>query len=444
MIDNFAEDQSIDTVLVDMDFLAGSQIVLDSSTEDLNVMILTKEKRLTLSLLGYNAGDQHQHLEFQSSDGVHFKLKSLNSTGDGGLFQTEAFKVTLKQSQVDCRLDLSSQRNLSKVHTVQGCPSLSNDILGNSKDNVLIGGWKDDALVGGEGDDALIGGRGADILIGGTGDDTLYGEDGNDTLVGDSGRDVFIPGLGADLVDGGPGRDTVLYRGDHEKGRGVYVNLLSGQGHYADAEGDVLKDVEMVVGTIYSDILVSGYESSLLKGSDGNDILVSTGGDYLVGGEGNDIYMLAFDHGSATIDNCAKDNSTDVLYLNSNLSASFDCQLLSDRVLLTFFGSEQTAVKVGLRGWISDDHECDHLVLIFRDVEVSVDRLLQQCELRLNQSVWSLVIICVVTITVVLFHLIFVVQFSIKVLRETQEKRKRKPTESNVEAESVSMTADVM
>ncbi|KAM4576342.1 uncharacterized protein PAE49_006497 [Odontesthes bonariensis] len=392
LIDNFAEDQRVDTVLVDMDFIAGSQIVLDSSTEDLNVTILTKEEEIKFSLLSYNDGDRHQHLEFQSSDGVHFKLKSLNSSGDGRPFQTEAFKVTLKQSQVDCRLDLSSQRNLSKVQTVQGCPSLSNDILGNSKDNALIGGWKDDALVGGEGDDTLIGGHGDDILIGGTGDDTLYGEDGNDTLMGDSGRDVFIPGLGADLVDGGPGRDAVLYRGGHEKGEGVYVNLLSGQGHYADAEGDVLKDVEMVIGTIYPDILVSGYESSLLKGSDGNDILVSTGGDYLVGGDGNDIYMLAFNHGSTTIDNCSKDNSTDVLYLNSNLSALFDCRLLSDRVLLTFFGSEQTAVNVGLRGWISNDHECGHLVVMFRDVGVSVDGLLQECELRLIQAVWSMVI----------------------------------------------------
>ncbi|XP_041855512.1 uncharacterized protein LOC121649049 [Melanotaenia boesemani] len=355
-------------------------IMVDSSSEDLNVRIQTKEEELKLHLLGYNNGDKHQHLQFQSSDGVLFKV----TDGDVRLFQMEAFKVTLKQSQVDCRLDLSSQRNLSKVHTVQGCPSQSNDMSGNSEDNSLIGGWKDDALDGGGGDDTLIGGHGADILIGGTGDDTLYGEDGNDTLIGDSGRDVFIPGPGSDLVDGGPGRDTVLYRGDHETGKGVYVNLLSGQGRFADAEGDVLKDVETVVGTIYSDILVSGYESALLQGSDGNDILVSTGGDYLVGGEGNDVYMLAFHRGSATIDNCAKDKATDVLYLDLESSALFDCQLLSDRVLLTFTGANQTAVKVGLRGSTSDGGECGHLVLVFRDEEASVNGLLEECHVRVN------------------------------------------------------------
>ncbi|XP_067429689.1 uncharacterized protein [Thunnus thynnus] len=382
MIDNFAEDQYIDTVLVDIDFLDGSQVALDSSTDDLSMTITTMGEQLTFSLLNYNNGYQHQHIDFQSSDGVHFKLKSLNSTGDVPLFKIEAFKVTLKQSQIDCRLDLSSQRNLSKVHTVQGCLSQSNDILGNDQNNALTGGWKDDTLDGGEGDDTLIGGNGADILIGGLGDDTLYGEDGNDTMMGNSGWDNFIPGPGADLVDGGPGRDTVLYRGDHEKGEGVYVNLLTGQGRYADAEGDVLKDVETVIGTIYSDILVSGYESSLLKGSDGNDILVSTGGDYLVGGDGSDIYMLAFHQDTVTIDNCAKDNATDVLYLNSKSTSVFDCQHLSGRVLLTFFGLNQTTVKIALQGWISDETECGHLMVVFREVEVSVDRLLQECQLR--------------------------------------------------------------
>ncbi|XP_076587529.1 uncharacterized protein LOC143321208 isoform X2 [Chaetodon auriga] len=380
MIDNFAEDQNIDTVLVDMDFLDGSQVTLDSSAGDLNVTITTNGEKLKFVLLNYNNSYQHQHLEFQSSDGVNFKLKSLNSTVDAPFFQIEAFKVTLKQSEVECRLDLSSKRNLSNVHTVKGCPSQSNVILGNNRDNALIGGWKDDTLEGGEGDDTLIGGNGADILIGDLGDDTLYGDDGNDTMMGNSGWDVFIPGPGADLVDGGPGRDTVLYRGDHDTGTGVYVNLLTGQGRYADAEGDVLKDVETVIGSIYSDILVSGYESSLLKGSDGNDILVSSGGDYLVGGDGDDIYILAFHNGFVTINNCAKDNATDILYLSSQPRQMYHHQRLPDRVVLTFFGQNQTAVKITLEGWTADDNECGHLMVVFREVEVSVDWLLRKCQ----------------------------------------------------------------
>lgn len=448
MIDNFAVDQNIDTVLVEMDFLDGSQVwvpltALDSSTGDLNVMITSKGEQFKLSVLNYNNGYQHQHLEFQSSDGVHFRMKLLNSAGDVLLFQTEAFKVTLKQSQVDCRLDLSSQKNLSKVHTVEGCPSQSNNILGNDQNNALIGGWRDDALEGGEGDDTLIGGNGADILIGGLGDDTLYGGDGNDTMMGNSGRDVFIPGPGADLVDGGPGRDAVLYQDDHEKGKGVYVNLLTGQGRYADAEGDVLKDVETVIGTIYSDILVSGYESALLKGSDGNDILVSTGGDYLVGGDGNDIYMLAFHNGSVTINNCAKDNATDVLYLSSQSTPIFNCYVVSDTVRLTFYGLNQTTVKIVLEGWISDDNECGHLVLVFRGKEVSVDRLLQECQLRQQEWFWSFIISCVVCVSLVFFHCAVTVTLCEKSCRRARKQKIQKQTETNVDAESVSLPLDV-
>ncbi|KAG7254245.1 hypothetical protein CRUP_015998, partial [Coryphaenoides rupestris] len=153
---------------------------------------------------------------------------------------------------------------------------------GNNQQNILIGGWKNDVLEGGQGNDTLMGGEGDDLLMGGLGDDTLYGEGGEDTMTGGSGWDIFVPGPGADLVDGGPERDTVLYQGDHEKGEGVYVNLLTGECRQADAEGDVLKDVENLIGSIYSDVFVSGLEATLLKGSDGNDILVSAGGgDYL-------------------------------------------------------------------------------------------------------------------------------------------------------------------
>lgn len=172
-------------------------------------------------------------------------------------------------------------------------------------------------------------------------------------MLGDAGRDVFVPGPGPDLVDGGSGRDTVLYQGDPKTGSGVYVNLLTGQGRYVDAEGRGKCDQN----------LVSRYESSLLKGSDGNDILVSAGEDYLVGGEGSDIYMLAFKHGSVTIDNYAKDKGTDVLYIKSHPLPLFGHQLLSDRIVL-IFGREETAVKVELIGWTSDDSECGHLMLV--------------------------------------------------------------------------------
>ncbi|KAL0974113.1 hypothetical protein UPYG_G00215510 [Umbra pygmaea] len=336
---------------------------------------------MQVRLLNYNSGQQHQHLSFQSSDGVHFWVRSPVGNKASVLQKPwiEAYKVAMKEKRGGCHIDLSSQSNLTWIHTVQGCPHESNYITGNEQDNALSGGLKDDALDGGAGHDTIMGGQGNDILIGSMGDDTLYGEEGNDTMIGGSGSDKFIPGPGADLVDGGPGRDTVLYQGDHVKGEGVYVNLLSGECRQADAEGDVLKDVENVIGTIYSDILVSGYEPALLKGSDGNDILVSlVGGDYLIGGEGSDIYMMVNHHGSIIIDNCASDNATDVVYLRSLTANSVKCSYRHDGIFLTFFGVDYAPVNIELKNWVNDSHECGHLMLVLREGETSVDKLLQE------------------------------------------------------------------
>ncbi|KAF7694341.1 hypothetical protein HF521_008094 [Silurus meridionalis] len=293
-IDNFANDEKIDTVLFQAEFLS-TPFRVDGENDDIIISAINKGENMMVKLRNYRAGQQHQHLSFQSADGVHFRVRSPVANQSEVLQDPwiEAFKVILKDKQSDCYIDLSSQENLSTVYRVQGCSDQSNDIQGNDQDNTLIGGSKNDVLEGGDGHDSLIGGDGNDILIGSQGNDTLYGGDGDDTLLGSIGWDIFVPGLGADVIDGGPGQDTVLYQGDHEKGEGVYVSLLSGEGHQADAEGDVLKDVENVIGTIYSDILVSGYEPALLKGSDGDDVLVSvTAGDYLIGGEGRDIYMI--------------------------------------------------------------------------------------------------------------------------------------------------------
>ncbi|KAJ3603663.1 hypothetical protein NHX12_028407, partial [Muraenolepis orangiensis] len=389
LIDNFAEDMYDDTMLVAMDFLSGGQMILTTVGKDLKVNITNGGEILHICLLNYHSSPKHQHLILQSSDGVFFRLRdqSGNESNTLSVPHVEAFKVNMKETQANCHLDLYAQGNLSAVHTVQGCPSVSNYIQGHNQQNILIGGWKNDVLEGGQGNDVLMGGVGNDLLMGGFGDDTLYGEVGEDTMMGGSGWDLFIPGPGADLVDGGPGRDTVLYQGDHEKGEGVYVNLLSGECRQADAEGDVLKDVENVIGSIYSDVLVSGFEAGLLKGSDGHDILVSSGGgDYLVGGEGNDLYILAFHQGSLTIDNCAKDNRTDILYLSSDFSPQFECHQLFDRAVLMFSRVNERkttmCVKVTVQGWVSDEHECGHLVVVLGDREMSVDRMLEECLFR--------------------------------------------------------------
>ena len=49
---------------------------------------------------------------------------------------------------------------------------------------------------------------------------------------------------------------TAVYAGDGFRRRGVTVNLTSGFGSFADAEGDVLADIHNLVGSEYDDVLV--------------------------------------------------------------------------------------------------------------------------------------------------------------------------------------------
>ncbi|XP_048877222.1 uncharacterized protein LOC125746798 isoform X2 [Brienomyrus brachyistius] len=422
-IDNFALDEKVDTVLFKAEFLSG-HFTVESEEHDILVSTTEKGQKMQVRLINYRNGRQNQHLSFQSHDGVSFRVRSpvRQNSEKAPTPWIEPYKVKLVEKQTDCRIDLSLHGSLSTVHTVQGCLNQSNHILGNRMDNALFGGMKDDALEGGPGHDTLIGGQGSDILMGNSGDDTLYGDEGNDTMLGGSGADVFVPGLGADLVDGGSGRDTVLYLGDHKKGEGVYVNLQTGECRQADAEGDVLKDIENVIGTIYSDVLISGSESTLLKGSDGDDILVSVNGDdYLVGGEGQDIYLLVSPNGLLTINNCADDNSTDILYLDFlSQDDAVGCSQTTSWLSLTFSGSDGSVVEVRLMEWHNSSDKCGHLTLILREGATSIDKL-QICQHN-DMFIYLVRAVAVATVAIAaVVHVIGILLSFLKCVRRNNE-----------------------
>ena len=137
---------------------------------------------------------------------------------------------------------------------------------------------------GGDGDDLLNGGVGADMLRGGDGDDTLSGS------------------AGADVLDGAAGDDWASYELATE---GVTVNLATGTGTGAEAEGDRLIDIENISGSDHDDRLsgdaganrfLGGGGNDRLAGGDGNDLLDGgAGADMLDGGAGVDwaSYVLA-------------------------------------------------------------------------------------------------------------------------------------------------------
>ena len=202
-------------------------------------------------------------------------------------------------------------------------------LSGGDGNDALIGGAGSDNLVGGAGDDILVGGAGADVLDGGTGPDTasyatsaagvmvnlatgtgsggdaagdvlvnierVGGSSFNDTLIGDGnanillggdGDDFLLGGAGADYLDGGAGPDTASYA---TSSSGVVVSLATGTGSGGDAAGDVLVNIERLVGSGYDDGLIGDAGANVLIGGAGDDYLVGgAGADYIDGGDGPD------------------------------------------------------------------------------------------------------------------------------------------------------------
>ena len=250
--------------------------------------------------------------------------------------------LDLRTDTTDQRVDLRPE-GISDVYGLVGNLVIARDtviehyvagsgndtVIGNASANRLAGRAGADELQGLDGHDELWGGPGADTLDGGDGTDTasyegsdaavtiklrdatasgghaegdtltsiehLIGSDHADTLTGDaganrldggSGNDRLTGGAGADTLDGGAGIDTVSYSGSNA---GVTVRLLTGAGERGHAEGDVLTNIENLIGSPYNDAFGGDTSNNVLRGGAGNDGLWGSGGDdTLIGGPGAD------------------------------------------------------------------------------------------------------------------------------------------------------------
>ncbi len=175
-----------------------------------------------------------------------------------------------------------------------------NILMGRDADDILSGRAGVDTIEGGDGHDVINGDEGADILRGEDGDDIIHGGadndvinggDGDDIMNGDEGDDLFAGGQGADLINGGLGVDTVDYS---RSVINVIVDMSDGLAEQrGDAEGDMLVDVENLVGTeliASGDVLIGNASANRIEGLRGDDYIDGQDGDdVLDGGLGNDI-----------------------------------------------------------------------------------------------------------------------------------------------------------
>jgi Ca2+-binding RTX toxin-like protein len=122
------------------------------------------------------------------------------------------------------------------------------------------------------------------------GDDVVIGNAGADIILAWGGNDLINGGGGGDLIDGMTGDDTVTYE---TSAAAVDVNLATNHNKGGDAEGDLLFNIDNIIGSAFNDTIVGNGSNNRLYGGDGNDTLKGGGGaDYLEGGDGNDIISI--------------------------------------------------------------------------------------------------------------------------------------------------------
>jgi Ca2+-binding RTX toxin-like protein len=192
---------------------------------------------------------------------------------------------------------LTYRSNLSSTGPLAN--SYKNLILAGNGDIIGIGNSLNNNIIGNSGNNALNAGAGNDTLNGGDGNDKLFGIDGNDTLDG---------GLGDDTMIGGAGNDT------------FYVDSIGDFCLEASDQGidTIISSVGQTLSGNFENLTLTGSANinawgnslnNFLIGNSGNNLLNGKGGiDTMIGGLGNDAYMV--------------DNSADII--NEEQNSGFD------------------------------------------------------------------------------------------------------------------------
>lgn len=161
---------------------------------------------------------------------------------------------------------------------------------------------------------------GPTTLSGSAWNDTLNGTVASETILGLDGNDAITGNAGADTIDGGNGIDSAYYSSDIV-GITVDLNLSTAQTGNSASEsyGDVISNIENVVGGTGDDTIVGSSLDNNLTGADGEDLLRGEwGNDSLFGGNGDDTLS-----GGKGNDQLKGEYGNDILYgeqQNDNLS----------------------------------------------------------------------------------------------------------------------------
>lgn len=158
--------------------------------------------------------------------------------------------------------------------------------FGTASGDALEGTISADIVAGLGGADTINGGDGNDLLHGADGADEISGESGADLITGGEGDDFIVGGAGADTIDGGDGVDSTTYVG---AAGAVAVTLDGSLSSGSHANGDSVRNVEIVSGSLFNDRIFGASANESLLGDQGSDSLSgAAGADSLFGNAGND------------------------------------------------------------------------------------------------------------------------------------------------------------
>lgn len=192
--------------------------------------------------------------------------------------------------------------------------SAGNDLLwGFAGDETINGAGGNDTLNAFGGLDQLFGGDGNDVLNANDSSIRLDGGAGADTLNGSALNDSLVGGQGADQIDGNGGFDSVDYESSSS---GISINLLTGVNSGGDAAGDVILEVEQILGSLGAD--------NFAGDGNGNWFTTNGGGDFVDGGAGNDTLssnITGFVLGVDPMDTLIGGAGADQFIVNSTIGA---------------------------------------------------------------------------------------------------------------------------
>jgi Ca2+-binding RTX toxin-like protein len=134
----------------------------------------------------------------------------------------------------------------------------------------------------------------SELIFGNRGNDTIRAGAGDDFVQGENGADTFIAqiGDGNDTYDGGTGIDLYTLSGTNAPSS---VNLALHSSTSAETGTDELWNIENVTGSAGANTLIGDLGANTLSGLAGNDLLDGglAGADTLVGGDGNDTFIIS-------------------------------------------------------------------------------------------------------------------------------------------------------